>query len=220
MAHRLLPVLAGLMLFSNSSHLMANPITYDFSGTFDQPVNGTTQFSGSFTFNTDATITYSAQHWPNIYPYMIAESGKDVALVVTIGNQTINYQNTNQYPDLAKLSVYRNPTNYPVEPSGDTIDVGGAPPYSPPGYSPGFGFSLGLPHDEIFSQAGPNGAVSLPNLSAFELRAASYTDSSNVLHEGQITSIQEVSIPEPSMLAVFATLGALAIVHRRFRRSS
>ena len=39
----------------------ANPITYQFSGTFDRPMNGTNQFSGSFTFNPDPTVSNIGQ---------------------------------------------------------------------------------------------------------------------------------------------------------------
>jgi len=40
----------------------ASPISYEFSGTLSQPFNGTTQFSGSFTYNT------SLPAYPGIVP--------------------------------------------------------------------------------------------------------------------------------------------------------
>jgi hypothetical protein len=48
---RRLILIVGLV--SGVSSVRASPISYDFSGTLSQPYNGSTQFSGSFTYNTD-----------------------------------------------------------------------------------------------------------------------------------------------------------------------
>src|SRR3954451_22801244 len=36
----------------------ATPVTYDFTGNFDRPMNGSTQFSGSVTFDGSPAITH------------------------------------------------------------------------------------------------------------------------------------------------------------------
>src|SRR3954447_16284018 len=54
--HLSLIVVAAIVLGAQSNG-QANPITYDFSGTFDRPMNGTDQFSGSFTINLDPTAS-------------------------------------------------------------------------------------------------------------------------------------------------------------------
>jgi hypothetical protein len=108
---------------------------------------------------------------PEVYPYMITENGKDVSLTVTIGSQTINYVNTPESPNLATLSVYQNPTYYPVFPSGNTIDVDDVPVNSYPGYNPGFALSLGIPNDVIFSPITSVDAVSAPEPSTLTVFA-------------------------------------------------
>ena len=48
---RRLILIAGLVCGVSSAQ--ASPITYDFSGTLSQPYNGSTQFSGTLTYDTD-----------------------------------------------------------------------------------------------------------------------------------------------------------------------
>jgi hypothetical protein len=44
------------LLFCEASPALATPITYTFSGTLDQAYNGSNQFSGSFTYDTDLPL--------------------------------------------------------------------------------------------------------------------------------------------------------------------
>jgi hypothetical protein len=57
----------------------ASPLTYDFTGTFGQPLNGFTQFSGSVTIDGN----------PMVAPYgavsTVSERGNDVSLTVNNG---------------------------------------------------------------------------------------------------------------------------------------
>src|SRR5262249_29918815 len=149
--------------------------------------------------NSNATVTYYTNTFPNTYPYQISENGGDVSLKVTVGGENISYVNTSIFPNLATLNVYRNPTNYPVYPSGDTVDIAGTPPNSPPGYNPGFGLSLTTPSDTIFSQVGPNNSANLLNFdfAGASLGNASYTNAMGVLDSGTITAVEAVTTPEP-----------------------
>jgi hypothetical protein len=223
MLNRLHCALAASIILVTPSIVTANPITYDFSGTFDTPINGTDQFSGSFTIDVNPTATYySSPAYPTVSPWSVSENGTDVSLTVTIGGQTTNYVNTPGSFNLASLWVGQNPSNYELDPSGDVIRVAGSPAYSDPGINPGFGLVLNNPTDVIFSQMGPNNVVNLQNFdfSALNVGMASYTNESGVLDDGTITSVEAVPAPEPSTLAVFAMLGIAAIVHRRRRNTS
>ena len=127
-------VVLGILIVLGSGLIgRAEPITYDFAGNFDQPMNGTTQFSGSFTFNVNPTpsnfgtigiiqdtiskvgsvsvaqpAAYSFSPLPSYVPgpAPIAEYGNDVSLTVNMGGQTIHYTNTTQNPYFATFSAW------------------------------------------------------------------------------------------------------------------
>jgi hypothetical protein len=215
-------VLAASMLLGIPSIVTANPVTYNFTGTLTTPVNGSNQFSGSFTINANATVGNTGLSAP-YFPYWISENGNDVSMTVTLGGQTTTYANTSQYQNLATLTAAVNPASLPASgnPSGDVVTVGGVPAYSDPGYNPGFFVSFTSPTDPIFSQLRPNNVANLLNFnfsSTANSDHAQFTNTSGVIDDGTITSIAEVPAPEPSALAVFAMLGVAAIVHHRHRR--
>jgi hypothetical protein len=228
MTRHLSCALAASILLSTPSIVTADPITFDFSGTLNSPVNGSNQFSGSFTINADPTVSPTNLS-PPYSPYWISENGNNVSLTVTLGGQVTNYINTTEYPNLAALAVSVNPSTLPAEsnPSGDVVTVGGVPAYSDPGYNPGFWLGFSSPTETIFSQLGPNNVANLRNFNFSAAAAvdaqytdAQYTNASGVIDRGIVTSIEEVAAPEPSTLVVFAMLGLAAIVHQRYCKSS
>ncbi len=187
----------------------ADPITYDFTGTLQQPIDGTTTFSGALTINGTPT----EQGPPGDLVRMVTEGGSDVSLSLNLGGQVFNIVNSTQ-----------NPFTY-VAFSAEGQD----PSYSPPDvlmslwgafnpskaaqpvldvYSTFYAFGTTLPDNLATLNPSPNGSY-------FSLQ----TDSPGSLNStgtfGQYTSFDLVSTPEPSTLAIFAGLGTAALLHRR-----
>jgi hypothetical protein len=185
----------------------ASPITYDFTGTFGgQAVNGVSQFNGSFTINGDPTVSSSGS---------VNESGSDVSVTVNMGGQLFNFVNQ-QNPDVVATFIAGELPTWIANPTGlpqDQAFVYGATQSGNPIIT--FGMSF-------YSPAAADQLANLRNFSFPTGTSSVYvTDTSGTSYqwaEGSITSIDLVSTPEPSTLAVFAVLGIAAMVHRRQRR--
>jgi len=98
MLNRLSFIIAVSIVLSSQQIVGASPVTYDFTGTLNQPVDGSTTFTGSFTINANPTVNLVAN------PY-VAEDGSDVSLSVNLGGHTINYVNTPQLSDSATFQL-------------------------------------------------------------------------------------------------------------------
>jgi len=185
----------------------ASPITYDFAGTFGgQSLNGISQFNGSFTINGDPTVGSSGS---------VAEGGSDVSLTVNMGGQVYNFVNQQNPVIVASFTAGESPAwiANPTGPPQDEAIVSGA--IQSGNSLVAFGMSF-------YSPAAVDQLANLRNFS-FPLGTSSVyvTDTSGGSYqeaEGTITSIELVSTPEPSTLAVFAVLGIAAMVHRRQKR--
>src|SRR5262249_46774541 len=119
----------------------ASPITYDFTGTLNTPMNGTSQFSGSFTFNADptasdlgilglnatGTVLAFTPGAPLLPASPIAEYGSNVSLTLNVAGQVMQYTNTPQNPTLARFTAGRVSTTEPMTPqsgqSGTTNSI-------------------------------------------------------------------------------------------------
>jgi hypothetical protein len=191
----------------------ASPITYDFSGTFNQPINGSTQFSGTFTIDSNPTILISLPSWES---GGVGENGADVSLTAHIGGQTIDFVNTSQNPENAMFEAAvlgtGEVTRDPAPPSVD---------FSLQGYS---GTNDRMAFTLSFTRPGTH--YELAELTS--LASPSYTSSVTVNYDpggqtqqvdGSLTSIELVSAPEPSMLAVFGVMAIAGMAHWRLRRS-
>jgi hypothetical protein len=227
----------------------ADPITYDFSGNFDRPMNGTTQFSGSFTFNRDPTtsnfggiggsqvivsggvaqiVGYSFTPDTYGHPPQIAEYGNDVSLTVNMGGQTIHYVNTPQNPYAATVeasgftqSTYSSPNTFPPT---DVFSVSGVTTQYHPGNSfsdNSFSMDFYSRPDTIFSNLPPGQVAYLGNFNfSNSFHGLDAGSASGGSYTGTITSIEMVSAPESSTLVIFAVLGIAARALRSCRSRS
>ncbi len=208
MLNRLSFIIAVSILLSGQQIVGASPLTYDFTGTLNQPVDGSTTFTGSFTINANPAVNPGAS-W-------VIESGSDVSLSVNLGRQVINYVNTPQVPDSVTFGASVQP------PMNESPGVAGVPlvEFYVGGGANGGKTTFGM---TFYS---PGGVEQLSNLRDVSLpldtSSVYVTDSSGVSNqwsEGSITFIGAVSVPEPSALVVSAMLGIAAMVYRRFALS-
>jgi hypothetical protein len=203
MLQRLALVVAVSILVGTPRMVVADPITYDFSGTFNQPFDGSTAFSGSLSFN--AT------------PAGDGQSVSDVSLTLNAGGQVFNFVNSPQDPSTsASVSLQLQP---PVDPAlgpgflGSEPDielmVGGAHTGAT-GSEPNitFGFTM---YDYGLAAVPSNWA----NLSFSVSTASVVFPVDQGMSGGTLTSFEMVSTPEPSTLVIFGALGMAALVRRR-----
>jgi hypothetical protein len=210
MLPRRLLVVAVLTLLSTHRMVGASPITYDFTGTLNQPVDGSKTFSGSLTINAIPTPA-------EMLGGGVAEDGTDVSLTVRVGGQVLNFINTPQNPNSVSFQAGVTPPNdRDFMPSVATFLVGGMN-WGNTGNGPTSSFAM-----NIYS---PPGVESLPaNLADVSLvpntssvRISDSSGGSSQDSGGGLTSIEIVSSPEPSTLVVFAGLGIAVLVYRRHR---
>jgi PEP-CTERM motif len=211
MLNRLALVVAVWVLVDTHRMVAANPITYDFTGTFQQPFDGSTAFSGSLTFNATPTLQDATLQGGGV-----AETGSDVSLTLNAGGQVFNFNNSPQNPTSSGVSVF------PSSPLGTLPSVElsfGGRNSGAAGSGPAISFAVTM-YDY--------GVAALPYSNLASLSFPAYT-SSVQLQEltaggaisggvgGALTSFEAVSTPEPSTLVVFAGLGLAALLRRRCR---
>jgi len=191
----------------------ASPITYDFAGTFNQPVNGSNQFSGSFTIDSNPTVPIALPSWDS---GGVGENGSDVSLTVNMGGQTVNFVNTSQNPENA---------TFQAAVIGSGMTGASAPPVSVDFTLQGYlgtnnpiGLSLNFSHPGTDLQLADIGNLNSPSFTA-SVVATNPPGAPSQSVNGSLTSIEQVPAPEPSTLAVFAVMAIAAMAHRRFRRS-
>jgi hypothetical protein len=238
---RLRPAVAAWTLLVIPSICRADPITFNFAGTLTQPMNGSNQFSGSFTINADPTaanIGFLGTNGQGILSFSptepqsnpverreIAEYGGDVSITVNVGGQTLNYVNTAQNPTLATFSagaVQLGNNLTPNTPLTDLVSVWGNSMTKNAGNSftnNSFALSFSATPDTIFSNLAPG---QVANLRGFNFAALAGgvggATAAGVPWSGRITSLVEAPVPEPSTLVVFAVLSAAAMGVRRVRK--
>ena len=83
---RRLVLSAAMMLVSSQQIASGNSLTYDFTGTLNKPINGTTTFNGSFSINPHPLVQAGITS--------ITEGGNDVSLTMNIGNWNLIYVNS------------------------------------------------------------------------------------------------------------------------------
>lgn len=230
-----LPVITAILIGTHSV-AQGTPITYDFTGILTQPMNGTDQFSGSFTFNADPTaanvgglgldangtsLSFTPAALDPGVP--IAEYGSEVSLTVKIGGQVIQYTNTAQNPTLASLTAGRAVVDDPFYRYIDTVAIQGMGTTKNPNNSYTNGsFSLVFQGsgDPIFGNVSRQQVANLQAFpfSADSLKGMSAADASGNNYTGFLTSIEMVSAPEPSGLAIFAILAMAGCAGRHLSR--
>jgi hypothetical protein len=204
MVNRLLLCVVFLALLNCQRTVGASPITYDFAGTLKQPLNGTNQFTGSFTINGDPTPTQLVG----------GESGSDVLLSVSMGGQVFNFINTPLNPSGAAYSAYEIPAGQDV-PMGVPEAVSTISGFQTMGSS-SLSFVLTFYSPELPEQLTNLRTLSYP-LDSSSVYITDDSAGSNEVYTGVVTSIELVSAPQPNALAVFALLGAAAMVYKRGR---
>jgi hypothetical protein len=197
-------------LVCGASPALASPITYSFSGTLAQPYNGSTQFSGTVTYDTDLPVNPQVLAYSGWSYYMGMPPGSleppasvtfnlggtsssslgpvsNVEVIVshTQANDSFNvfeqFSPANGLPAWANFGISNNNLTNPAPFSSTDLPAG----LSLPAFSNGANLTFGV----------PNG------------------DGSQQLFSGTITSM--VAAPEPASLLVFGILGAGLWASRR-----
>jgi len=217
MLNRLSFIIAVSIVLSSQQIVGASPVTYDFTGTLNQPVDGSTTFTGSFTINANPTVNPGAS-W-------VAESGSDVSLTVNLGGRMINYVNTPQFPDSATFQLAWFSASFMqaflIGPPGVaalpelefSVKGGGAN-----GGNITFAMSFDKPGG-VEQLSNPQDVILPLNSIYVTVEDTEPYPASNQGSAGSITSIEAVSVPEPSALVVSAMLGIAAMVYRRCHNS-
>ena len=194
----------------------ASALTYEFSGTLSQPINGTSQFSGTFTYDTDLSPYPGALATPGwgYYAGVPANSTEPpVSLNFSLGN--INYTTAGNIS--ADEVMVAHTTSY------DAFYVGEI--FNGPASS-NLHASIGLVNENLIQQ-GPFTSTNLPsglNLGQFSNGASfvvtgTTADGQQVNINASITSLtaigSESPVPEPGSILVFLLAGAGLVWHRR-----
>jgi hypothetical protein len=188
-------------VFSAPQLALADPITYDFTGTLSQPADGVKTFSGSLTFNaipTGADVSPGGAY--------VNETKSEVWLSVTLGGQVFNFPNNSSS---SEVGVFLERLPGPYDESAQ----------------PSVLFSEWASSDQLgFWMKFISPATSIPtNLATLSLPLSTpsvdivtnNTGQGYVQSQGVITSIELRPVPEPGTLAIFAGLGVAALLRRR-----
>ena len=207
MLNRLAAALSILVLACTQQMVWASPVTFDFTGTLLQPIDGSSTFSGSFTVNPNPTVqpgTGSA-----------AEFGADVSAVLTLGGQSTNFVNTPQYPQLVQVLVNTQ--------AGEFWPGTGAPTTE---FALLGALSAGTPRFAItlYTPGGSNLLTNLANLTLPAIHSDSIDVADNsggngggtVESVGGLTSLTLVTAPEPATILVYLAVIA-GLVARGWR---
>ncbi len=197
MLNRLALGIAVLILLVPRQFVEASPITYDFTGSTGYPSGN---FSGSLTFDTNPTVASGATS--------IVENGGDVSLTVNFGGgNVVNFVNNPQNPYVtASFAVFDVPV-INEEPLGvPTYEIAVS------------GWSNNTATFAMMFYTSPGWVEHLSSLDGLDLTVDNDSVDANGV-DGKLTSIEEVSAPEPRMLAVFTVLSVAVWIKGSCRRS-
>lgn len=196
------------------STVEASPISYDFSGTFSAPVDGATQFSGTFTYDSNLPLNPNANQSSNIAYYTNPDSGSSITPIsitfTTNGNVSSSSLGT---ITSAELSVWH-------DASYDSLNIN-------VGYTDAAGKNLEMTIGMLnFNNQSPGTFTSLAppaNLSLSSFNGGTqFIFNSRPMGQappvvGTITSLHATgaNVPEPTTLSVFLLAGG-GIALRRF----
>jgi hypothetical protein len=233
-------LLATLVLVCKVATSSASPITYDFSGTLSQSINGSTAFSGTFSYDpigmefgsgnlltrwlgSHATLNVGGESY-EFKNYMLPSgSGNNLQLPGPSPNYTFDANSIGQGD------------NFTFQAADGKI-LGSSDQSAP---TVAMTIHLGDPSGTAFPPSSPN--LPLLNLTNFSVRdfsvtiplsgpsvtgtmAGAATIVGGTPITGTITSLsldpQPQNIPEPTSLVVLATIGLAVATQRRFRSTS
>ena len=229
MSRTLQPLVILASLVASASSASASPVMYAFSGTLSQPFNGTTQFSGTFAYDTSTPQSWSTSPGVGVYSSLAtAPSDPPASLTFNVGNMTapsfgsiletvvtvVHSQASDQFEIDLNLNNGNNQSgqNYPGQYS-NIVE------------------SIQFTNNNLISP-GPLSSTGLPstlNLADFNNFGSRFlidgwlADGQYVEVLGQITSLTPLggtgglasSVPEPSTVLVFLVMGASLVVSRR-----
>ncbi len=189
----------------------AVPITYNFAGQLAQPVNGASQFSGSFTMDSNPNFI----PLPAVLPGTLTETSSDVSMTLHLGSQTYDFSNT---PGQSGAALYVNSPlqgySYPSGSPQESISLNGALFTGSAGSAPSF--TINFQQAGGFFSTTDLGKLSTSSFSSgvhFSAMSGGQSTTSN----GTLTSIEQVSAPEPCSLAIFGGLAIAAMITARRR---
>jgi hypothetical protein len=223
-------LLAALILCGTASRGTASPISYEFSGTLAQPINGSTAFSGTVSY--DPTVSGLSNG--NSFSSSV---GANATLIV--GGQSFDFVDHS-------FSAQGSPSSYQFDANskgqGDNFTFVGpvSASVAPSATNPpntdtsaegaSMTLHLGDPSGTTFPSSSPNlPALNLSNFSVRELNATiiwpstggmNSTPPSGTTLTGTITSLspEPQAAPEPSTLALCAMIGIGLAVRWKFRQ--
>jgi hypothetical protein len=205
---RWLSVITGLVF--GVSPAFATPITYTFNGTLGQPYNGSTQFSGTLTYDTDLPLNPAVQPFPgwSYYSGVPADpSEPPLSLTFNLGNTPSSSFGNILNDELIVTHTSSNDGVYIQENFQSPAGPGGAQAVMA---------EFGMVNDNLVQRA-PLGSTSPPtslDLAGFSMGAQlniyiTPPDGQEVFVHGTITTLGgETMTPEPASLLVFSILGA------------
>jgi hypothetical protein len=200
-------------LVCGASPALASPITYAFSGTLNQPYNGSTQFSGTLTYDTDLSLNPQVQPYPGWSYYLgtaPASSEPAASLTFHLGGTS-----SSSFGPVANIEVIVAHT-----PSNDSFNL--FEQFSPANGLPVWA-NFGISNNNTiksapFSSTSLPGGLNLPDFSngaslSFGILPASGPEQ---VYSGTITAM--VPTPEPASVLIFGMLGVGLWASRRARR--
>jgi hypothetical protein len=206
---RLLLIIAAICIACGSSTASASPISYAFSGTLMEPYNGSSAFSGTFTYNT------SLQPLPDVQPYPGWSYYSGVPTDPTDPPVSLNFNvggvSSSSFGNVSNLELIVTHTN-----TGDGFYI--EENLTSPSGQATFA-NIGMVNINAV-QPGPFGSTDPPSslsLSSFSMGPQldlmiGYGTSDHVTTVvGTITSLTQIlpaPVPEPGSLPVFAILAA------------
>jgi hypothetical protein len=192
-----------------AARVEGSPVTYDFAGTFAQPVFGSNQFTGTITYDTSLP-TYPGTSGDASHAYYASGSGTPIAMTLNLGTSGTNPLGT---PTNSELAIFHT--------TGDdslNLDV----TYRNPTTGQYNFATFGMLNDNTTS-AGPFTSLNPPaslSLGQFNLGSQLIINASNgsaPMYIGTVTALLSPStVPEPASAAVFAALAA-GLAFRRVR---
>jgi len=207
---RLTPIVC---LLCGVSSAQASPISYAFTGTLSQPFDGSTQFSGSFTYNTNlpayAGIT-PATGWSYYSGVSTDPSAPPVSLTFNIGNTAsssfgnivndeviVSHTRTNDGFYIYEQFANTGGQNLSAEIALESNNLLQQPPFT----------SSSLPSSLNLSEFNQGASLSLWGTTA---------SGEQVDDIGTVTSLVAISsVPEPGTILVFLAMGAGFLRYRR-----
>jgi hypothetical protein len=187
----------------------ASPVTYQFSGTFPQPVFGSTQFSGTFTYDTNLP-PYPGAAQDATHAYYAGADGTPIAMTLNLGTSGTNPLGT---PTNSELVVTHSPSYDELNLDMTYRSSTGQTSYATVGLLNNNGVANGP-----FTSLAPPSSLGVGDFNMGTQLILNGTGGTSPTAVGTITSLSATTVPEPAALVVFAGLAAGLALRRRATR--